>query len=514
MDIKEFSTLGSCVSRMIFNEKFAPGYKKFIHINFSVEGGSLISLMSKPTSFDKNLLTAKKPFDNTCVENDFSKKYLDFLMTSNIDYIVMDTYFDSSRVLLLKNGAYVTNSARLRRTKLYDNLEIIKIINVYDNLNEFLILWKNACDSFFEFIKDNCKDTKIILNCSRLVYKYKDFNGNILLNKKFMQISHKHNRIRDLLDEYIVKNYDVDILFFDKNTLLDKNHIYGFDPTHYSSEYYPKKLNQIIEIIQRNDYFNAYNHKINKEIRKLKRDNMLLNFKNTKFNKYAYYSKEQYFCPICGQISNFEPFGANPRKNAKCPNCNSLERHRFAYLLLQKNYSDLINQKQIKLLDISPETVFYNYFRRISNIDYFPVAENLKNYESGMILTKKVNFENLPWEDNTFDIIYNSHVLQNVKDDIKVMNELCRVLKKDGICITLVQYSNIPSTIEKNNVSFDSKEHVSKIPYRKYGLDFKKRLNSCGFDVIEVKAKDIITSNFKINAYRLQFNESIFICTK
>ena len=142
MNLKEFSTMGSCCSRMIFNEDFAPGYKKFAHINFSIEGGSLISLMSKPVDFDRNLLTAEKPFDNTCVENDFSKKYLHFLKTTDIDYILMDTYFDITNLLLLKNGAYVSNTARLQRTDLYDTLEINKQIDVFDNLNEFIALWK------------------------------------------------------------------------------------------------------------------------------------------------------------------------------------------------------------------------------------------------------------------------------------------------------------------------------------------------------------------------------------
>ena len=60
MNIKEFSVFGSCASRVIFNEKFTPGYKKTMHINFSVEGSSLVSLMSKPHPFDPKLINSPR----------------------------------------------------------------------------------------------------------------------------------------------------------------------------------------------------------------------------------------------------------------------------------------------------------------------------------------------------------------------------------------------------------------------------------------------------------------------
>lgn len=513
MNLKEFSTMGSCCSRMILNEDFAPGYKKFIHINFSVEGGSLVSLMSKPVDFDRDLLTAEKPFDNKCVENDFSKKYLDFLKTTDVDYILMDTYFDISNLLLLDNGAYVSDTARLQRTELCETLKIKKRIDVFNDLDEFIGLWKNACDSFFDFIKKNCSDSKVILNCSRMAYKYEESNGEIATNENFRNIAIEHNHLRDLLETYLLKNYDVDVLSFDRNTMLDSNHIYGIGPVHYAPDYYTTKLNQLIEIIKRNEHFNSYNHEINVEIRKLRRDNQILKFQNFELTDYNN-ADELSFCPICGKISIFEPFGENPRENAKCPNCESLERHRLTYLLLQNNYRELITQKQIKLLDLMPEAVLYNYFNRLSNIDYFPVDENIEGYDSkGMDLTEKVNFDYLSWDENTFDIIYNSNVLHYVLNDINVMEELYRILKPEGVCITVVPYSNAPNTVENDISSFDLKDS-GKIPLRIYGLDFKERLESCGFEVVELKNTDIVKSDFEFNSYKLNQNGSVFICTK
>ena len=41
-------------------------------------------------------------------------------------------------------------------------------------------------------------------------------------------------------------------------------------------------------------------------------------------------------CPVCGQrFGHFLRFGLNRRRNARCPGCGSLERHRFLWLYLE-----------------------------------------------------------------------------------------------------------------------------------------------------------------------------------
>ena len=274
MTIKEFSVFGSCNSRMIFNESFAPGYKKTAHINFSVEGVSLISLMSQPVPFDSKLLTHPQPYSNECVSNDFTKNYLTFIKSNNLDYIVMDTYFDVEvfNVMLLDNGSYITDSARLRNTELYNTLNIKKRINIHNNFNEFFDLWKKSCDSFFKFIEENCENTKVILNPTRFCYKYKTQTNDIAIEPNFKKRTWKHNYARDILEQYLLNNYEVDLLLFDENTLLDKNHVYGFEPSHFLPEFYPEKLNQVNEIIALNDSDNP----LADYVRKLKKENQLL----------------------------------------------------------------------------------------------------------------------------------------------------------------------------------------------------------------------------------------------
>ncbi|MBP6412631.1 MAG: class I SAM-dependent methyltransferase [Bacteroidia bacterium] len=52
--------------------------------------------------------------------------------------------------------------------------------------------------------------------------------------------------------------------------------------------------------------------------------------------------------------------------------------------------------------------------------------------------------ENLPFEDNSFDMVYSSHVLEHIPDQQKALKEIYRVLKPGGI-----HFCVVPTTMEK-----------------------------------------------------------------
>ena len=157
------------------------------------------------------------------------------------------------------------------------------------------------------------------------------------------------------------------------------------------------------------------------------------------------------FCPICNEFSEFKSFGIKSRPNVKCPICGSLERHRLSWLVFKYKLDYLLFKKDIKLLHFAPEKIFYNIFREMENVDYFPVDLFPEGFEKRNIkIRASVNMENIPFDDETFDIIYNSHVLEHVPYDIVAMGELYRVLKKGGYCVVLVPIRrNLNQTLEK-----------------------------------------------------------------
>ena len=275
--VAEISTFGSCSSRNIFNSEINKDYKKFFHVNESIESVSFISLMSSPLQFNKALINSKNAYDNECVINDLTKKFLSFLKEDKIDYLIIDTYFDVLYdIIIIDKNTYITYSERLVETDLRKTFENKKRISVSKNFYEYYQLWKKAINLFFKFVQENCKNTKVILNCSRSVFKYYE-DKKIVENEKLKGFS-KINKYRDILDKYILKNFDVDVLTFDEHTLASKQHIFGLHPTHYETRYYLEKTKQLNDIIERNNRIN-YSDKINRDFRKLQRDYVILSMK-------------------------------------------------------------------------------------------------------------------------------------------------------------------------------------------------------------------------------------------
>ena len=134
-----------------------------------------------------------------------------------------------------------------------------------------------------------------------------------------------------------------------------------------------------------------------------------------------------------------------------------------------------------------------------------------------MNIRQKVNMENIPYQDNEFDIIHTCHVLEHVPNDIQAMSELYRVLDSEGVCFIMVPKDNIPKTIENeeyNTPELRTKYYGQDDHLRKYGLDFKDRLESVGINVTEFKSEDIYQKKKKKDFYRLFRFDSVFVCTK
>lgn len=222
------------------------------------------------------------------------------------------------------------------------------------------------------------------------------------------------------------------------------------------------------------------------------------------------------YCPICNDFFEFLDFGHPPRKNVWCPNCYSVERMRFTFLFIQSQLENKFSE-DIKLLHFAPEKIFYDLFSKKTNIDYYPVDFDPERYErQGITIRKKVDMMDIPWDNKTFDVIYNSHVLEHVPDDIHGMSELYRVLKDDGVCITLAPVFRMETTLEKeeyNTPELRLKYYGQEDHLRKYGLDFKDRLESVGFKVDVIKSSDILSDSDK-KLYAINDSDEIYLCTK
>ncbi len=215
--------------------------------------------------------------------------------------------------------------------------------------------------------------------------------------------------------------------------------------------------------------------------------------------------------PIDGKsFRTFLSYGhVNQRHNVLSPSTLSLERHRLLWLYLKEN-TDFFSAKK-KVLHFAPEQCFLKRFKKLDHLDY-----TTTDLESP-IADVKADICNLPFEDNSYDVILCNHVLEHIPDDTKAMQELYRVLKPGGYGIFQIpQDLNRAETFEDNSIT-DKKERAKIFGQydhvRIYGRDYFDKLRSVGFKVEEVDYTKNISSEL-IDKYRLAEGEIIPVVYK
>lgn len=188
--------------------------------------------------------------------------------------------------------------------------------------------------------------------------------------------------------------------------------------------------------------------------------------------------------PIDGKsFKTFLPYGyGKQRSNVLSPSTLSLERHRLLWLYL-KNETDFFTANK-KVLHFAPEQCYLKRFKTLKNLDY-----TTTDLESPLA-DVKADICHLPFEDNSYDIIFCNHVLEHIPDDTKAMQELYRVLKPNGMAILQIPQDLSRATTFEDDSITDKKERAKIFGQydhvRVYGLDYFDKLRSIGFVVEEV----------------------------
>lgn len=224
-----------------------------------------------------------------------------------------------------------------------------------------------------------------------------------------------------------------------------------------------------------------------------------------------YLKGDRYTDPIDGKsFRAFLPYGyATQRENVLSPSTLSLERHRLLWLYLQRETNFF--SAPLKVLHFAPEQAFYKRFKKQQNLTY-----TTTDLESPLA-DVKADICNLPFADNSFDVILCNHVLEHIPDDTKAMQELYRILKPGGMGVFQIpQDLSRAETFQDDSITdpkertliFGQYDHV-----RIYGVDYFDKLRSVGFQVIE---EDFIhkLSPQEVDEYRLSAGEIIPVCFK
>ena len=272
--VSQFSVFGMCISRNIFMDELNKGYKSFFNINHSIEGISIISLMSDPIEFDEALINSDDEFVNLCIKEDLTKNYINTIKTAKLDYILIDTLYDADEpIIKYDENSYISDSFRFKMCDFRNQVKDKPRLTISDNFEEFMKLWETAYNQFFELVQKNRYNPRVILNCARASYTYQN-EGSLVEHPDFKRRSLRINRNMDVMDKKLLETYDIDVLPFDYSTLIDLNHIFSPSIAHYEKPYYSTKSDQLKKIVARYDHLD-YDDEINVEFRRLARENII-----------------------------------------------------------------------------------------------------------------------------------------------------------------------------------------------------------------------------------------------
>ncbi len=192
-----------------------------------------------------------------------------------------------------------------------------------------------------------------------------------------------------------------------------------------------------------------------------------------------------------------------------CPRCDSLDRHRLLWLYLH-NCTNIF-QDRLRVLHFAPEACLQKKLSVSPNLEYTSA-----DLDSPLAMVA-LDITDIPYPENTFDVVLCSHVLELIPDDRKAISELYRILKPGGWALLMVPFDAEGSETLLDLKLVDRKEREQLFGefdhFRLYGRDFKDRLEQAGFIVRhECYAQELGPTLARL--YGLHAELDMFRCTK
>jgi SAM-dependent methyltransferase len=192
-------------------------------------------------------------------------------------------------------------------------------------------------------------------------------------------------------------------------------------------------------------------------------------------------------CPCCE--STFARF-VQRRSESLCPRCRSIARNRVLVLYMSKHPETL--PPGARVLHLAPEPPIHRWLSRRSDI-----ARTTADLQARPLVDMQFDAHDIPFPDDSFDLVLCSHVLEHVRDDVAVVREFGRVLRPSGRALiqvparwTLEVTDDDPSVVSPADrlARFGQHDHV-----RRHGRDVCERLARSGLTVERIRYEDLAT---------------------
>ncbi|HEV7744216.1 MAG TPA: methyltransferase domain-containing protein [Pyrinomonadaceae bacterium] len=171
--------------------------------------------------------------------------------------------------------------------------------------------------------------------------------------------------------------------------------------------------------------------------------------------------------------------------NAACPNCDSHSRQRALYLWLKNDFQ--LETKNGRALIFAPERALAPLWQSAQNLRAIKV-----DIETARGIDLRADIARLPLANESVDLIWCHHVIDQVEDDRAALRELYRVL----IPVTGELLVSVALTGRETTQEFGRADMTLSGSRRRYGSDFAERLKQAGLQVTP-RTYDLSTEELK-----------------
>lgn len=215
-------------------------------------------------------------------------------------------------------------------------------------------------------------------------------------------------------------------------------------------------------------------------------------------------------CYICGEETRFLMGTGTNLRAAYCAKCGaSLRRSDLVKCLLEElgiddgKLSDVaVLKSQLCILNASANGTVHSALQRMDN---YIGTEYIPGIESGKIMWGGIgggdllcmDLQNIPFEENRFDVVISEEVMEHIEDYNKAMDEIYRVLKPRGFYIFTIPLMEGKKTQSRKGKKryFHGCGTQQYYVYTDFGDDLIEILNEHGFESKVVKPHIFYTND-------------------
>lgn len=150
-----------------------------------------------------------------------------------------------------------------------------------------------------------------------------------------------------------------------------------------------------------------------------------------------------------------------------------------------------------KVLEVGPGATPHPRSNAFLELEYDSVEERVaQSGRVGILQTKKpvvyYNGRDFPFEDNEFDYIICSHVLEHVPEPKYMISEITRVAKKGYIEFPTIYYDYIWNIPEHITILFWTGERLHYLPKEELHLEIYKPITDFYFNIISPSSNNLV----------------------